>query len=521
MKGNKMLRLIIGGSASGKSEYAERLVCSLPGKRIYVATMEPFGEEGRERIARHRKLREGKGFVTAEVPRDLGAFADALRMGRAQGEVFGKVSNTEDAWEDPNTEDAWEDPDTEAAWENLDTEAAWENLDTEAAWENPGTEAVREESGTETVREESDTEAVRETCNILLEDLPNLVANELFADGELPVTDAERSEKSDVIFSKVIRAIEELSCISEELTIVTGDIFSDGIRYDSSTEEYRRLLAKVNCRIAEKADQVVFVTAGCPVAADTGNTNSSPAGETDPECEDTFFCVKDTGKETAAVDLRQKTSHSEKHSERKSGMVFITGPFASGKRAWVQKNLEISGGNFVRAAEFFRERPAEGVFEEDSKWELRNQEAAVQEESAQESRNSEIAARKESVWESRNQEAAVQEESAQESQYPGFAHPERMCVTDVQELVGKNSMTAEELEALADKLAAFRVVISCEVGGGVIPLDRGERIWRENAGRLACLLADRADRVILVHCGIGICIKPARTESIDLRVFNL
>ena len=411
-----MLSLIIGGSASGKSEYAERLVCSLPGKRIYVATMEPFGEEGRERIARHRKLREGKGFVTAEVPRDLGVFADALRMGRAQGEVFGKVP---------------------------------------------------------------DTEAVRRTYNILLEDLPNLVANELFADGELPVTDAERSEKSDVIFSKVIRAIEELSCISENLTIVTGDIFSDGVLYDSSTEEYRRLLAKVNCRIAEKADQVVFVTAGCPVAVDTGNTDSSPAGETDPECEDTFFCVKDTGKETAAVDLRQKPSHSEKHSERKSDMVFVTGPLASGKRTWVQKNLAISGGNFVRAAELFRERPAEGVFQEDSTWELQSQ------------------------------EEAAREDDVRESQYPGFAHPERICVTDVQELVGKNSMTAEELEALADKLAAFRVVISCEVGGGVIPLDRGERIWRENAGRLACLLADRADRVILVHCGIGICIKPA------------
>ena len=515
MKGNKMLRLIIGGSASGKSEYAERLVCPLPGKRIYVATMEPFGEEGRERIARHRKLREGKGFVTAEVPRDLDVFADALRKSRAQGEVFGKVSNTEAAWEDP---------DTEAAWENLDTEAAWENPGTEAVREESGTETVREETDTETAREEPKTESVRRTYNILLEDLPNLVANELFADGELPVTDAERSEKSDVIFSKVIRAIEELSCISENLTIVTGDIFSDGIRYDSSTEEYRRLLAKVNCRIAEKADQVVFVTAGCPVAADTGNTDSSPAGETDSECEDTFFCVKDTGKETAAVDLRQKPSHSEKHSERKSGMVFVTGPLASGKRTWVQKNLAISGGIFVRAAELFRERPAEGVFQEDSTWELQNQEAAVQEESAQESRNSEIAARKESVWESRNSEIAARKESVwesrnpeeaareddvRESQYPGFAHPERMCVTDVQELVGKNSMTAEELEALADKLAAFRVIISCEVGGGVIPLDCGERIWRENAGRLACLLADRADRVILVHCGIGICIKPA------------
>ena len=461
-----MLSLIIGGSASGKSEYAERLVCSLPGKRIYVATMEPFGEEGRERIARHRKLREGKGFATVEVPRNLGAFADALRKGGTQGERFGKVPDTEAAWEDPNTE---------------------------ATMGKSDTEIVREEPNIETVRREQDTETVRETCNILLEDLPNLVANELFGDEGIPVTDAERLEKSDLIFSKVIRAIEELACISGDLSIVTGDIFSDGIRYDSSTEEYRRLLAKVNCRIAEKADQVIFVTAGCPVAADTGNTDSSPAGETDSECEDTFFCIKDTGKETAAVDLRQKPSHSEKHSERRSGMVFVTGPFASGKRAWVQKNLEISGENFVRAAELPREHSGR----------------VLQKESARGSQNPEEAAQEDGIRESQDPEEAAREDDVRESKYPGFAHPEMICVTDVQELVGKSIMTEEELAALADRLAAFRVVIACEVGGGVIPLDRGERIWRENAGRLACLLADRADRVILVHCGIGICIKPA------------
>ena len=432
-----MLNLIIGGSASGKSEYAERLVCSLHGKRIYAATMEPFGEEGRERIVRHRKLREGKGFVTVEVPRDLGVFADELWKSRTQGEVFGKV------------------PDTETALENPDTKAA------------------------------------RETCNILLEDLPNLVANELFADGEIVGTDAERVEKSDKIFSKVIREIEELSCISENLTIVTGDIFSDGGRYDSVTEEYRSLLAKMNRRIAEKADQVVFVTAGCPIAADTGNTDSSPAGETDSECGDTFFCVKDTGKETAAVDLRQKPSYSENHSERKSGMVFVTGPLASGKRAWVQKNLEISGGNFVRAAELPREHSGGGVLQKDY---------------ARESRDSDEAGQEDGV---RDPDKAAREDDVRESQYPGFPHPERICVTDVQELVGKRIMTEEELAALADRLAVFRAVTACEVGGGVIPLDRGERIWRENAGRLACLLAERADQVILVHCGIGICIKPA------------
>ncbi|MCI8533378.1 MAG: bifunctional adenosylcobinamide kinase/adenosylcobinamide-phosphate guanylyltransferase, partial [Lachnospiraceae bacterium] len=46
-----MLCLITGGSGSGKSEYAERMVMRL-GKmpRLYIATMYPFDEECHERI---------------------------------------------------------------------------------------------------------------------------------------------------------------------------------------------------------------------------------------------------------------------------------------------------------------------------------------------------------------------------------------------------------------------------------------------------------------------------------------
>lgn len=61
-----MLSLIIGGSASGKSEYAEQLVLSLPGNRVYVATMQPFDEECVERIAKHRRHRASRGFSTLE-----------------------------------------------------------------------------------------------------------------------------------------------------------------------------------------------------------------------------------------------------------------------------------------------------------------------------------------------------------------------------------------------------------------------------------------------------------------------
>ena len=62
-----MLVVVIGGSGSGKSEYAERRVLAagdMP--RYYVATMEPFGPEAQKRIERHRVLRAGKGFLTVE-----------------------------------------------------------------------------------------------------------------------------------------------------------------------------------------------------------------------------------------------------------------------------------------------------------------------------------------------------------------------------------------------------------------------------------------------------------------------
>ena len=67
-----MLTLITGGAASGKSEYAEALVQALPGQRVYLATMEPWDHECLARIEKHRRQREGRGFLTLERYRDLG-----------------------------------------------------------------------------------------------------------------------------------------------------------------------------------------------------------------------------------------------------------------------------------------------------------------------------------------------------------------------------------------------------------------------------------------------------------------
>ena len=51
------------------------------------------------------------------------------------------------------------------------------------------------------------------------------------------------------------------------------------------------------------------------------------------------------------------------------------------------------------------------------------------------------------------------------------------------------------------------VILCDEVGCGVVPMDREDRAWRERVGRTCCALAERADRVIRVYCGIPTVIK--------------
>lgn len=67
-----MIILVTGGSGSGKSAYAEnRLVSCGEGRRVYIATMYPYDDEGRLRVQRHRLMRSGKGFETVECYTDL------------------------------------------------------------------------------------------------------------------------------------------------------------------------------------------------------------------------------------------------------------------------------------------------------------------------------------------------------------------------------------------------------------------------------------------------------------------
>ena len=80
-----MVELIIGGAASGKSEYAEKEALRYEKPCYYLATMRYGADDGdgrgAERIARHRSRREGLGFTTIEQSVDIGEISEEIRGG--------------------------------------------------------------------------------------------------------------------------------------------------------------------------------------------------------------------------------------------------------------------------------------------------------------------------------------------------------------------------------------------------------------------------------------------------------
>lgn len=88
------MTLIIGGSGSGKSAFAEDYLLSVSEnrKKYYIATMQVYDDESRKKVERHQRLREGKGFVTIEQPSDIGRAAEKIE-GREVTALLECVSN--------------------------------------------------------------------------------------------------------------------------------------------------------------------------------------------------------------------------------------------------------------------------------------------------------------------------------------------------------------------------------------------------------------------------------------------
>ncbi len=87
------------------------------------------------------------------------------------------------------------------------------------------------------------------------------------------------------------------------------------------------------------------------------------------------------------------------------------------------------------------------------------------------------------------------------------------CVTGYHELIarlmneGIDPVSFTERFCRGNRSAA---VMMNEVGSGIVPIDRGEREWREMVGRCGCIIAERSETVIRMVCGVADVIKGER-----------
>lgn len=85
-------------------------------------------------------------------------------------------------------------------------------------------------------------------------------------------------------------------------------------------------------------------------------------------------------------------------------------------------------------------------------------------------------------------------------------------VYDFQEFIRREMKAERDVTFLGEKLIEANpslIIVSNEVGYGVVPVDSFMRAYREAVGRISTKLAAASDQVVRVVCGIGTVIKNA------------
>ena len=96
----------------------------------------------------------------------------------------------------------------------------------------------------------------------LLECVSNLVANEMFREGQI--------RDCDLVKKNIIDGIEELLKTVKDFIIVTNNVFEDGITYDETTMNYVRTMGCINQELAKMAEIIIEVVVGIPVVVKEG-----------------------------------------------------------------------------------------------------------------------------------------------------------------------------------------------------------------------------------------------------------
>lgn len=88
------------------------------------------------------------------------------------------------------------------------------------------------------------------------------------------------------------------------------------------------------------------------------------------------------------------------------------------------------------------------------------------------------------------------------------------CIRHFEDFVSSAAGRNEDPLELTGKLLISNpdvIIIMTEIGCGIIPIEKSERIYRELVGKTGCMIAGQAEKVIRITCGIPAVIKDETT----------
>lgn len=84
------------------------------------------------------------------------------------------------------------------------------------------------------------------------------------------------------------------------------------------------------------------------------------------------------------------------------------------------------------------------------------------------------------------------------------------CIRHFEDFVSSAAVRNEDPLKLTEKLLSGTpdaIIIMTEIGCGIIPIEKSQRVYRELVGKTGCLIAGLAQKVIRITCGIPAVIK--------------
>ena len=309
----------------------------------------------------------------------------------------------------------------------------------------------------------------------LLECVSNLAANEMYR------RDMEDPENGAM--ERILEGIRMIRKNADFLVVVTNDVSGDQGPYSEETEEYRRLLGRINCALAGEADEVYEVICGEPVM------------------------VKKKKREDTEVEERR----TDRSVDRQRGIRLFVGGAYQGKSNLAMREAVTEENRFTLVADG-EQSPLEDAFDSEAVLNLhiyirRLIDAVLGEYDGKregdrvfcDSIRSEINERTEAVRD------PAERTSAGET---------KMVREQTKETENIEIRIEEVMYRYLDMILKRNpnAVITCdEIGCGIVPIDKTDRLWREMSGDACQYLAARAVKVCRVVCGIPMALKGGET----------